>query len=349
MEKIQQLEQRITELEKVLKEHQHLGKDGSKEFDGHQEITCKDLTINGLGGAENLFAIPSFKITDSKDIGKERVIGSQAVGTSLEGEDNEQNNVILQIGKGFIEKESNKEDWDKNSFSQIILSHSPNDYPWYLFGFKDLPATAFLTAKRTPIVFGEGTISGDTLTDINANFPVGTAPTSLANAKLLKNSLIHGTILIKDSDFNTIEANRIITTTEKTIKCKYTFENQGKFRYEILIPIALGSANAPFSFGYFGDAIFLGYGGTNARTTNNKVTTILWGMGSPEAVVVASPGSLYLNQSGGAGTSIYIKETGVNKTGWKALGGTTTGWSGSFATGDGRNASFTNGILVSVT
>lgn len=40
------------------------------------------------------------------------------------------------------------------------------------------------------------------------------------------------------------------------------------------------------------------------------------GAGSPEGVVTANPGSLYLNTSGGAGTSLYVKQSGASNTGW---------------------------------
>lgn len=42
------------------------------------------------------------------------------------------------------------------------------------------------------------------------------------------------------------------------------------------------------------------------------------GLGSPEGVVVAQPGSLYMNLSGGAVTSLYVKESGSGATGWIA-------------------------------
>lgn len=38
--------------------------------------------------------------------------------------------------------------------------------------------------------------------------------------------------------------------------------------------------------------------------------------GSPETVVTAPVGSLYLRTDGGAATSLYVKETGVGNTGW---------------------------------
>jgi hypothetical protein len=40
------------------------------------------------------------------------------------------------------------------------------------------------------------------------------------------------------------------------------------------------------------------------------------GTGSPETVVTAGVGSLYLRTDGGAGTSLYVKESGTGNTGW---------------------------------
>jgi len=41
------------------------------------------------------------------------------------------------------------------------------------------------------------------------------------------------------------------------------------------------------------------------------------GAGSPEGVVVGSPGDLYLNTNGGAGTTLWVKESGsATNTGW---------------------------------
>lgn len=43
------------------------------------------------------------------------------------------------------------------------------------------------------------------------------------------------------------------------------------------------------------------------------------GLGSPNGAVTASPGAIYVNFSGGAGTTLYVKESGV---------GTSAGWVG---------------------
>lgn len=48
-------------------------------------------------------------------------------------------------------------------------------------------------------------------------------------------------------------------------------------------------------------------------------TRTLAGQGSPEGVVVAKVGRLYARTDGGAGTTLYVKESGNNTaTGWTA-------------------------------
>lgn len=45
---------------------------------------------------------------------------------------------------------------------------------------------------------------------------------------------------------------------------------------------------------------------------------VLSGNGSPETVVTAPVGTLYRRLDGGAGTTLYVKESGTAKTGWVA-------------------------------
>lgn len=52
-------------------------------------------------------------------------------------------------------------------------------------------------------------------------------------------------------------------------------------------------------------------------TSKPAVLALLYsGTGSPETVVTAGVGSLYLRTDGGAGTTLYIKESGAGNTGW---------------------------------
>lgn len=52
----------------------------------------------------------------------------------------------------------------------------------------------------------------------------------------------------------------------------------------------------------------------------DKVTElpIYTGSGSPESVVSAGIGSLFLRTDGGASTTLYVKESGTGTTGWVA-------------------------------
>jgi hypothetical protein len=45
---------------------------------------------------------------------------------------------------------------------------------------------------------------------------------------------------------------------------------------------------------------------------------IVSGTGSPEGVVTSDIGSMYLREDGGAGTTLYVKESGTGNTGWVA-------------------------------
>lgn len=42
------------------------------------------------------------------------------------------------------------------------------------------------------------------------------------------------------------------------------------------------------------------------------------GTGNPNGIVVAEPGTLYLNKSGGAGATLWVKESGTGSSGWVA-------------------------------
>ncbi len=72
----------------------------------------------------------------------------------------------------------------------------------------------------------------------------------------------------------------------------------------------LGATDTPWRNGYF-------FGAVSAQTVVINGSTILNGVGSPQNVVTGSPGDIYMNLSGGAGQTMWVKETGVR---------TTTGW-----------------------
>lgn len=62
-----------------------------------------------------------------------------------------------------------------------------------------------------------------------------------------------------------------------------------------------------------------GFSSTTDAAAGTLSNAIYSGSGSPETVVAAKVGSLYLRTNGGAGTCLYVKESGSNtNTGWIA-------------------------------
>lgn len=60
---------------------------------------------------------------------------------------------------------------------------------------------------------------------------------------------------------------------------------------------------------------------TNILLSSNAARRFQWGTGTPEGVVTAGVGSVFVRDDGAAGTTFYVKETGAGNTGWFALGG----------------------------
>jgi hypothetical protein len=50
--------------------------------------------------------------------------------------------------------------------------------------------------------------------------------------------------------------------------------------------------------------------------------TVSAGTGSPEAVIAAPVGSMYMRKDGASGTTLYTKTSGTGNTGWETVGGT---------------------------
>lgn len=60
--------------------------------------------------------------------------------------------------------------------------------------------------------------------------------------------------------------------------------------------------------------------GDQHRTVHNELGYIKRGTGSPEGVLTADIGSLFIRSDGGTSTVLYVKESGSGNTGWVALG-----------------------------
>lgn len=81
------------------------------------------------------------------------------------------------------------------------------------------------------------------------------------------------------------------------------------------------AATRDAGMGYTNPSVQLG---AHLKLKNSSRYDIRWedtrfirmGAGSPEAAVTASVGSLYLQTDGGAGTTLWVKESGTGNTGW---------------------------------
>lgn len=294
-EKIKGLEEKI----ELIENHQHLGSDGSKEFSGNTGIIAKNITIEGAGSQIQDFVTLPFVMNDGKEIDNKskRASGLGMVVQNKE-DDDEQIQTIFTNGKSIKLEEvvpTNKTDFDDINFVQMSLSHNPQGAA-AASGPSIFPPFAFLFIKRTPAILGIGGIVNgeDTLTDKDADF---------------KNNLLCSFVVLSNG-----ETRRIVSNTEKIITIEGNWESAtDDYSYEVVTPIFLGSANYPFTRLYVGEDIRLGYGASGGT----QVRYIKWGSGSPEGVVTANIGSLYLRTDGSTSTTLYIKTAGNGlSTGW---------------------------------
>ena len=81
---------------------------------------------------------------------------------------------------------------------------------------------------------------------------------------------------------------------------------------------------------------------------DGETVRVFSGFGTPEGVIAAGVGALYLRKDGGTGTSIYKKETGTLATGWVAIAQTTLDGKVKVSSND-TTPGFLNGKLIAGT
>lgn len=95
-------------------------------------------------------------------------------------------------------------------------------------------------------------------------------------------------------------------TGSDTIANPQTLDSKGKFSrpvyvQEDVILSVTGLGNAP-----------------DHDTGVLRVPRFITGTGTPEGAVAAAVGTVFLRTDGGAGTTLYVKESGTGNTGWAA-------------------------------
>jgi hypothetical protein len=323
LQQIQDLQEQVAELKKtvdLLKVHQHLGVDSSAEFLGQTEFLGRSITLGGgVASSDKMFApllVVDSVLGDSLKPDSNARGSSMAIWVTDKYQDAEQISTLVSASK-ILNREQydtpiNKLDWSLYSEARVRVSNNPQGSAAFS-GPSVFGPLSFLIGEHTPLISSVGslTLGGSTLVDSTANF---------AN-----DSLVGCLVNIKNSSGSVAEAYKVITNTSNTITLgQYLSDGSveyaaftslsGSYDYYLNNPMLLGAAETPYDRGYFGQDIRLGYG----SSSGSQVIYIKWGNGTPEGVVTANIGSLYLRKDGGAGTVLYVKESG---------NGTSTGWS----------------------
>jgi len=311
---------RLTGLVDALLTHKHLGNDSSSEFTGETDFVGRSLTIGGgVALGEKLFVpfqIVDATVNDALVSDKSSRAAAMGVLVTRKFQSDEQIHTMLAAIKNLpvdqLDIPLNKVDWTQFAESRLRIVGSPQGVAAFS-GPSVFGPLCFLIGERTPSVNGTGTISlnGSLLTDSTADFP--------------ENSLVGALVNITDNDGNHVAGYKILSNTANVITMgQYkangavelaSFPNTtGQYAYGIVTPALMGAAQNPYDRLYAGQDIRLGYGPSGG----GDVRYIKWGNGSPEGVVTAKKGSLYLRFDGSAGTCFYVKESDSGATGWVA-------------------------------
>lgn len=281
-QEIQKLKNEVVDLKKDLESFK-------EKYKKHQH--------NYIDGTEVLRKTIKLDNGEFLDIGYSSQVTSPVLGLGTSGEQYTFVNATGPDGStGFLNKSNNM---------QVEYIHLPNIL------------NSFIRAYRKPLVtsYGNSTISttagGNTVTATGFN--------------LTTNELAGAIININNSSGVFVESQTIASNTSSVITIDGTWgasTSGGSFL--VYMPVFLGSAEVPFHRVSIGGEDVSG--GTYAQkrvlrfdygtTSGTQTLGVFIGTGSPESVVTANVGSLYLRKDGGATTTLYVKTSGTGNTGW---------------------------------
>lgn len=223
----------------------------------------------------------------------------------------ELNSISLVAGRDRGTPASGSKDFSNNS--QLYLQHQN--------GTTGATNQTFYFGYRPPLYKNYTETSGITATSGSSTI---TDPTQNWTTDELAGAYLN----IYDSSGTYQYTRQIASNTTTVITIDGTFPSTvSNVKYFVYMPIYLGSADYPWRQGYFGgqDVSSGGSGGQRrvlrfgyGTSSGSDVISIFFGTGSPESVVTANVGSIYLRTDGGASTVLYIKESGTSNTGWVA-------------------------------
>ncbi len=275
-------ENKIRSLETIMGTHQHSGNDGSDYIWG-DGIVLKP----GAGLASGKFGF-----VDLRDNKLNLEYGFLTLGESTSG-------------SGLLDKLGNS--------TQISVQHQS--------GTNTSTNQTFYYGFRYPV------FSGNLTNPINITS--GDSTLTQSQFQFVVNELAGAHINIYNSAGTFQYVRQIASNTATVITIDGTFPSSVAGGYFlVLMPIYFGASDFPWRQGYFGGED-VSSGGTGAQnkvlrfgygtSSGADVIAIYFGTGSPESVVTANIGSLYLRTEGSTSTTLYVKtaSNGAN-TGWTA-------------------------------
>lgn len=299
--------------EGIIKTHRHLGVDGTSPYIGDTKINASEINITSGIISDSTSPIKSvLNILDNvigSTLGKvTRRLAFFGMFVNNKGGSGEQIDNI--IGAGITPKNppQNFDFAGTLNLSQLQLLHQPQS--------AETPPYGFFSGLRTPQLSGTGSIvnGGTVLTDTTLNLVVD----ALAGCTL---------DLFVSGPGAELESYKIVSNTATTVTIvDGTWASAtGSYSYYIYTPLFLGSADIPWRRIFVGGDVRSAAAASNVKfdlrigdgpSGGSKVIWVAHGTGSPESVVTANIGSLYLRTNGGASTTLYIKESGTGNTGW---------------------------------
>lgn len=280
-DKLNESNNKFIEFERLFKVHQHSNVDGTSALLKGIDVASGQPVYIGNGGL--------IELTNKID------------------QSSETNTLSLAVGRDRGALSGGTKETSVNT--NINIQHQPgtdgDTNQTFMFGYRP---PLFVNTSTTITA----TSGASTLTDISQNFVVN----ELAGAQLV----------ISNSAGTFQYSRQIASNTATVITIDGTFPaTVTNVQYTILMPVYFGAAQYPWRQGYYGGQD-VSSGGTGIQrrvlrfgygtSAGADVIGVFFGTGTPEAVVTANIGSLFLRSDGGAATTLYIKESGTAATGW---------------------------------
>jgi hypothetical protein len=294
-----------------------------KDIDTTQEETLDDISIEGL---QNQVKDLSQKLADLYRIVQEHNhTGKDGTGV-LENGLNLRPSEKIQMGNFRLEETTNLPSGSVKESGYLIVGKDKDDFvnsDNMNVVFDNISSTnanggarqSFIMAQRYPLIIG-----------YHASVTSGASTLATNEHDFEDDSLVGAQLWVSTAGGASFESRMITANIGNTITVEGTWgSTRSNVAWTVFMPVYLGAANFSWRQVYIGgDDVSSGGTGAQRRAIKlgHNATTdsqgIYFGSGTPESVVTAVVGSLYLRSDGSTSTTLYVKTSGSGNTGWTA-------------------------------